>query len=173
MTGYLTMTVVVASRVLPPAVIQVRRKVVSVVMGSVSATPLFLGLFAFCAVKSGWLELEMTHPFSFILAVTHPMLALSPDSTDFGFATRTMAGFATCTVHDAFDEIPLLMQVNPKFTVRVAVGGAASVVVAEPEIASLVENPLPTLFPTEHPHEMASVIPTSATSGWQESCAVG
>ena|SRR3989344_1111609 len=106
-------------------------------------------------------------------AVTHPIVACSPSPTELGFATRTMAGFATCTVHDAEDASPLLVQVNPKFATLEPMGGGASTVLVAPEISPPVTKPLPILTPEEHPHVMASVMPTSAICGWQESSAVG
>lgn len=160
-------TVVVAWRVLPPSVVHVRRKSANSVMGELSATPFTFVLVAFRAVKSACCGLETVH--SFMPEVTHPICETAPDATDFGFATRTIAGFATCMLQDADAERPLFVHINPKDTVFVPIGGAASVVLVAPESAPFVVNPLPTLTPAEHPHVIASVIPTSANCGWQES----
>ena len=45
--------------------------------------------------------------------------------------------------------------------------------VAEPAGCVVTVNELLVAVPVEHEYEIASVMPTSATWGWQESCAVG
>ena len=53
-------------------------------------------------------------------------------------------------------------------------GGAAIMVVVEPESAPLVLKPAPTLaVALVHEYEIAMDIPTSAILGWQDICAVG
>lgn len=50
-------------------------------------------------------------------------------------------------------------------------GGAPTVAVAEPDCAPPVSKPEPLLVPAEQENANATVIPTSATCGWQESSA--
>ena len=94
--------VVVASRIFPPSVVHVRKTSVVSVIGEVSATPLMFVREALRSVKSSWSGLETVH-FS-IPEVTQPMVDVSFSATVSGFATRTMAGFVTCTVHDADED---------------------------------------------------------------------
>ena len=51
-------------------------------------------------------------------------------------------------------------------------GGAATVVVAEPEGCVVTVQPVPEAMPAEQEYEMESDIPTSAVCGWQERVAV-
>ena len=92
-------TVVLACRVPPPSVTHERRKLYVVVAefvavnGGVVAVPFTLVLSAFCEVKSDRFGLEMMH---FCMPeVTQPSAEVFPETTVFGFATRTMPGFPT------------------------------------------------------------------------------
>lgn len=125
--------------------------------------PFTLVLLAFCEVKSERFELEMMHDC--IPEVTQPSAEVFPDTTLFGFATRTMPGFATCTLHCALPVRPSLVQVSPKLAVFVSPGGAVMVVVAEPDCAPFVPKPPPELVPAEHEYVIESSMPTSATLG--------
>lgn len=133
------------------------------VRGGVVAVPFTLVMFAFCDVKSGRFELEIMHVC--IPEVTQPSADVFPETTLFGFATRTMPGFATCTLHCALPERPSFVQASPKFAVLVSPGGAVIVVVAEPDCAPFVLKPLPTLVPAEQEYVIESSMPTSATLG--------
>ncbi len=156
-------------RVPPPRVVQFKRKLYVVVAelvavrGGVVAVPFTLVLFAFCEVNSGRFWLEMTH--ACIPEVTQPSAEVLPDWTDLGFATRTMPGFATCTLHCALPERPSLVQVSPKLAVLLFPGGAERVAVAEPDCAPFVLKPLPALVPAEHENVIETSMPTSAILG--------
>jgi hypothetical protein len=95
----LTSTVSVASRIPPPTVVQWRRKRVVEEIGGVVTVPLTLVLLAFWEVNVGRSGLEMTHDC--IPEVTQPSWAVAEATTVFGFATNTIDGFPTCTVHCA------------------------------------------------------------------------
>ena len=133
------------------------------VSGGVIAVPFTLVLSAFCEVKSERFGLEMMH---FCMPeVTQPRAEVFPDSTDLGFATRTMPGFPTCMLHCALPVRPACEHVSPKLAVFVSPGGVESVVVAEPDCAPFVLKPLPELVPAEHENVIRASMPTSATLG--------
>ena len=106
--------VVVASRVPPATVTQWSRNPYAVVVlpvatrGGVTAVPFTLVLFLLASVKAGRSGLEMTQVF--MEEVTQPKAEVLPDSTSFGFATRTMAGLETCTVHCLVETLPWSVQ---------------------------------------------------------------
>ena len=162
--------VVLACRVPPPRVVQFIRKLYMVaveliaVKGGVVAVPFTLVLFAFCEVNSGRSGLEMTHVC--MPEVTQPSAEVFSDTTDLGFAIRTIPGFPICTLHGALlPERPSCVQVSPKLAVLVPCGEVETVVVAEPDCAPFVLKPLPVLSPTEHENVSEISMPTSATLG--------
>ena len=108
----------------------------------------------------------MTHDC--IPEVTHPIADVSPEGTVFGFATSTIAGFATCTLHEAVAVRPSFVQVKVYVAMLAPAGGVATVVVAEPAGEVEATKPLPIAVPAEHAYEIERVIPTSATCGWHE-----
>ena len=92
-------TVVVASRVPPPTVVQWRRNRAAEFKGGVVAVPLTLVLFAFCRVNAGRSGLEITHDC--MPEVTQPSRDAVEVATAFGFAIKMIDGLPTCTVHCA------------------------------------------------------------------------
>ena len=104
-------TVVLAWRVPPPTVMQLRMNRAAEFRGGVVAVPLTLVLFAFCAVNAGRSGLEMTHDC--MPDVTQPSRDAVEGATAFGFATNTIDGLPTCTVHCADAVWPGLLLLHP------------------------------------------------------------
>lgn len=159
-----TVTVVVAERDPPAAVVHESRKFDVAVSGDVEAMPFTLVLSLFASVKNGSSALDIVHDF--MPLVTQPSVAADPDFTFFGFATRMIDGFATCTAHCAPAVALPCAHVIPYVAVFEPAGKAEMTVVVEPESSPLVENPVPVLsVESVHANEMASVIPTSSNCG--------
>src|SRR3989344_5096898 len=163
------LTVVVASRTLPPSVVHRRRKRASFVSVGVKVVPFTFVLVAFSEVNAGRSGLETTH--ACMPEVTHPSMALFPVSTVLGFVTRTMEGFATCTLHSLVVVFPWYEHVSAYVARLLAPGGAATLTLVAPDGAPFVSKPEPTLVPIEHEYDMATLMPTSAICGWQDNCA--
>lgn len=136
-------TVVDALFVLPALVVQLKTNWVFCVKTGVFATPEGLAFPAFSCVKPVSDPLEITQLS--IPPVTHPMFDVSPDLISFGFATSTIDGLFTCTVHCAESTTPSFEHVRPKVCVFDPRVGDSTLVVAFPKRAPFVANPLPEL----------------------------
>src|SRR3989344_7869908 len=137
--------------------------------GGVTAVPFTFVLPAFCAVKAGRSGVETTH--ACMPEVTHPSMALFPVSTVLGFVTRTMEGFATCTLHSLVVVFPKYEHVSAYVARLLVPGGAATLTLVAPDCAPFVSKPEPALVPIAHAYDMATLMPTSATCGWHDTCA--
>jgi hypothetical protein len=141
-------------------------------MGLVEAIPFTLVLFAFAAVKSGMSGLEMVH--ACMPEVIQPTILVCPEATAFGFATRTIEGRETCTLHCAA-AVRLLLAQEILYEERFdPVAGAATKVDTVPERDAFGSvKPVAVTVPAEHEYVSTSGAPTSATCGWHDICAVG
>jgi hypothetical protein len=119
---------------------------------------------AFSVVNAGSVGLEIVH--ASIPLVTQPMFACAPLATLFGYATSVIPVRFTFTVHCALWTMPWFEQFNPYVTVFPPRGGGVMVVVAEPESAPPVENPVPPLTAEFwHAKEIETCMPMSAICG--------
>ena len=155
----------------PAAVVQSSWNIAAAVIGDVVAEPLALVLGALREVKSAWSGLEMTQDC--MPLVIQPRSEVPFIGTVRGLATRMMEGRETCTEHWAPAVLPWSVQVSEYVAVLAPAGGLATVVDAVPEGCEVTAKPVLDAVPEEQEYEMASVMPTSASWGWQESVAVG
>ena len=102
--NYYISTVVSAVFVPPAFVVHVSTNFEFCVSAGVFAAPETDVLFLLASVNAGRSGLEMTQLS--IAPVTHPMFDVSPLLTFFGFATSTIDGLFTFTVHCALSVCP-------------------------------------------------------------------
>ena len=144
---------------------------VAVVIGEVVAAPVTDVLEELRAVKSAWSGLEMTQDCMPVVSQERSEVPFA--GTVFGLATKMMLVRETWTEHWAPVVFPPSVQASVYVAVLVPAGGVLTVVVAEPPGCVVTLKELLLATPEEQPYVMASVMPTSATFGSQESSALG